>query len=84
MPEEISAATLPDLVPVELDDGRIAYARSKEVFVEVYDPDAEFLGYGVYEADGETLLGHVIGGKGFVPGDEPRQTSRPAVVPELP
>ena len=79
----LTVADLPDLIPVGEGDKIWGYAYAEEAFVELFDPDAEFLGYGVYRADGRTLLGHVVAGKGFVAGTKPIETSRRAIQPDL-
>lgn len=81
--EALSTERLPDLVPVVDDNGVVGYARSVELFVELFDPSLEFLAYGIYEADGETLIG-VQTPTTYIEGEAARgiATSRPAIVPE--
>lgn len=81
--EPLSAAALPDLVPVVDEVGLVGYARADELFVELFDPSLEFVGFGIYEPDGKTLIG-VQTAERFVEGDlaESTPTSRKAIVPE--
>lgn len=79
----LTAKVLPDLIPlVDTDGDVIGYLRSDELFVDVLHPEREFVATGVYEADGETLIGYEVPGEGFVATTKPRETSRLGVVPE--
>jgi hypothetical protein len=78
----LQAEDLPELIPLYGEgDDIIGYVRAEEAFVELFDASQEVVAFGVYEKDGVTLIGHEIPGKGFVPGTEPIETLRPAVVP---
>lgn len=78
----LRAEDLPDLIPVYGDgDEIIGYARAEEAFVELFDPERDFVAFGIYEKDGETLIGHEVPGVGFVAGTTPIETSRAAVTP---
>ena len=78
----LRAEDLPDLIPVYGEgDEIIGYARAEEAFVELFDPEQDFVAFGIYEKDGETLIGHEVPGVGFVPGTTPIETSRAAVPP---
>lgn len=79
---ELRVDALPDLLPVGEGDVIWGYAYARDVFADSLDPNLDVLAYGVYEADGETLLGHVIPGKGFVPGADPIPLTRTAPVPK--
>lgn len=82
IPQDLIVEQLPDLIPVGEGDDIWGYAYSSEVFADSLDPNVEVTAYGIYEADGTTLIGHVVPGRGFVAGTTPIQTSRPAVIPE--
>ena len=79
---EVRVDDLPDLIPLYGDgDEVLGYVRAEEAFGEQVDPSVDVVAMAVYKADGVTLVGHEILGKGFVPGTEPIETTRAAVVP---
>ena len=79
---ELVAEDLPDLIPLADGAGEvIGYVRAEEAFVELFDASKDVVAYAVYEKDGVTLIGHEVLGKGFVPGTEPIERTRPAVEP---
>ena len=75
----LTADDLPDLIPLVDDAGTtVGFARSDELYVDLFYPDREFLAAGVYEADGITLIGYEIPGQGFTRSTVPMATSRAA------
>lgn len=81
----LRADDLPDLIPVYGEgDEVLGYARAEEAFVELFDPSKDFTGFGIYAADGDTLLGHEIPGVGFVEAADPTpiESSAPALIPD--
>ncbi len=85
IPQELDVDRLPDLIPVGEGDEIWGYAYASEVFADVHDPSVDVVAYAIYKADGTTLIGHVIPGRGFAEGTTARETSRAAVIPdELP
>lgn len=78
----LAADDLPDLIPLVDDAGDVVgYVRSEELYVDLFHPDREFVAAGVYERDGETLIGYEIPGLGLVDPTTPAATSRPGVAP---
>lgn len=81
---EASLADQPDLIAVVEDEGLVGYARSEDVFFELVDPNVDWSGFYVYEADGTTIVGVTIFGEGYTPIDEnpAPPTSAPSPQPD--